>query len=150
LPVARGAKARAASQKQPFLFQERHKGLFVFIVIVTNLIPKYHKYIWYIHNIGNYDIIFIYKVLLEYNIHKGEEYYKMKAICKDNKMLKLTLKVRSKTIKIRYIKITLVDSFNILHRSLAVLSEDLGSLNKTTNLIFLILLFFVTKTRLNY
>lgn len=50
---------------------------------------------------GNYEITFIYKIFLEYSNHKGEEYYKMKANYKDTKMLKLTLKVRSKPIKKR-------------------------------------------------
>lgn len=31
------------------------------------LVNKYHNFIFYVHNLGRFDIIFIYKILLDYN-----------------------------------------------------------------------------------
>jgi hypothetical protein len=41
------------------------------------LVPKYHNYIFYVHNLGKFDVIFLFKTLSEFNLHKGYEYYKL-------------------------------------------------------------------------
>nr|UEV87013.1 hypothetical protein [Grifola frondosa] len=95
---------------------------FIILCINTMLQPKYHKYIWYIHNMGNFDIIFLHKTLSEYNLHIKEEFYKLDTLYKDNKMLRLIVKVKQPNNK--YIKITFLDSFNLLPSSLADLGKD--------------------------
>ena len=76
------------------------------------LIPKYNNFIFYIHNLGKFDVIFLYKVLKEFNLKKKQEYYKLNSIFRDDVMIKLTIKVKVSSRK--FIKITLVDSLNIL------------------------------------
>jgi hypothetical protein len=85
------------------------------------LVDKYHNYVFYVHNLGNYDIVFILKVLSESNI------YNLSIIGKDTKILSLTIKTKKneKTSKVYSIK--LVDSFNILNKSL----KDLALTYKT-------------------
>lgn len=31
------------------------------------LVSKYHNFIFYVHNLGRFDVIFLYKILLDYN-----------------------------------------------------------------------------------
>nr|YP_010697791.1 DNA polymerase [Porodaedalea chrysoloma]WCF76752.1 DNA polymerase [Porodaedalea chrysoloma] len=99
-------------------------NLLIILCINSMLVPKYHNYIWYIHNMGNFDIIYIYKTLKEFNLHYQQEYYKLETLYKENKMLRLTVKVKSKNNK--YIKITFFDSLNILSSSLSKLAKDFG------------------------
>jgi len=51
--------------------------------------------------------------------------WKLFIYIKDHKLLKLMLKVRSKTIKNRYIQIILADYFNILHEYINKTVTDL-------------------------
>ena len=39
------------------------------------LVNKYNNYIFYVHNLGCYDIVFLYNVLLNFNLQKGYDYY---------------------------------------------------------------------------
>jgi hypothetical protein len=93
------------------------------------LVNKYNGYTFYTHNFGNYDSIFLLKILKEFNCEKGYEYYKIKELCRDNKILKLEIKVKKalsdrnqSKIGVRkdpgYNTITIVDSLNILNQSL--------------------------------
>ena len=95
---------------------------------------------------SNFDIVFIYKVLKEFNKLKNEEFYKMSCIFRDNKILKLTIKVKTNNKHKKYIKITLLDSFNILSNSLFNLAKDFKV--KTQKGIFPYN--FVNKNNLNY
>ena len=93
--------------------------------IDSMLIQKHHNYFFYVHNLGKYDVVFIYKVLKEFNIHNNKEYYIMKTIFRDDVMLKLTVSIKLSNKK--YIKITFVDSLNYFTKkegSLDILSKD--------------------------
>jgi hypothetical protein len=112
--------------------------------IDSMLVSKYHNYTFFVHNLGKYDVVFIYKVLKEFNLHKQEEYYIMKTIFRDDVMLKLTISI--KLSKKKYIKITLVDSLNILNEDLETLAEDFEIDDSKGFFPYS----FVTKDRLNY
>lgn len=52
--------------------------------------PDYHKYIFYAHNFGRFDAIFLHKILLDYNLSvEPENQYKLIPLYRDNKMIKL-------------------------------------------------------------
>ena len=97
---------------------------------------KYNNYIFYVHNLGGYDGPFILKILRQANIDKGFEYYKLSYLFRDNKLLKLEIKINvssvrtikkdDKSIKESNIKITLYDSFKLLNNSLYNLSNSFG------------------------
>lgn len=99
------------------------------------LISKYDGYIFYTHNFGGYDSVFILKILKEANYRKGFEYYKLDPLYRDNKMLKLGVKVRKvlsdrnqAKIGVRkepgFIKITIADSYTLLNDNLFDLSSS--------------------------
>src|ERR1700736_5566727 len=71
---------------------------------------------------GKFDIVYIYKVLEDYNLQLNKKHYDLSTNYKDNKMLKLVIKI--KLNKKKYIKITLIDSYNILIHSLDDLNKD--------------------------
>lgn len=92
------------------------------------LTNKYNGFTFYTHNFGRYDSTFLLKILKEENLKLGYEHYDLKELCRDNKILKLTIKVK-KSLSDRkfkmgvrkdpgFIKITIVDSLNILNQSL--------------------------------
>lgn len=92
------------------------------------LINSYNGYTFYTHNFGRYDSTFLLKILKEENLRLGYEHYILKELCRDNKILKLTIKVKKSLSDRKYkmgvrkdpgfIKITIVDSLNILNQSL--------------------------------
>nr|ADO51614.1 dnapol [Moniliophthora roreri] len=92
------------------------------------LINKYNNFIFYVHNLGKYDVIFLYNVLLKANLDKGYEYYILKHTMRDNNIIRLDIKVRINSDNTennyRYIKISLVDSLNILNYSLDKLTKN--------------------------
>lgn len=121
-----------------------NSNLLIILCIDSLLVPEYHKFIWYIHNMGNFDIIYIYKVLTEFNLNKKEEYYKLETLYKNNRMLRLTIRIKYKYNK--YLKITFVDSYNILNSSLLNLSKEFNTVTLKSNFPYK----FVTKETLNY
>nr|YP_005351174.1 DNA polymerase type B2 [Peltigera malacea]AEK48302.1 DNA polymerase type B2 [Peltigera malacea] len=111
------------------------------------LINKYNNYIFYIHNLGGYDGPFILNILRQANLDKGFEYYKLSYLFRDNKLIKLSIKLNvlpvstvtkdvgsnnnnksynkdDQSIKDSNIKITLYDSFKLLNNNLYDLSVD--------------------------
>jgi DNA polymerase type B, organellar and viral len=99
------------------------------------LVNDYKGYTFYTHNLGRYDSTFLVKILKEFNIKVGYEHYILKAVCRDNKPLKLTIKVKrslsdrkqSKTGVRRdpgFNSITIVDSLNLLNQSLDKLCDS--------------------------
>ena len=121
-----------------------NSNLLIIKCINSMLVPKYHNYYWYIHNMGKFDIIFIHKTLEEFNLNNKSEYYKLTTIFKEGKMLKLV--VSCKISKNRSIKITFLDSYNILSSSLEKLTKDFKV--ECTKGIFPYS--FVNETNLNY
>lgn len=87
------------------------------------LIPKYNKYIFYVHNLGGYDIVFLYNTLLNANLKKGYDYYNLSSTMRDNTFIRLDIKVK---LNNKTIKISLVDSLNLLNFSLDKLTQDLN------------------------
>ena len=57
---------------------------------------KYNKYRFYCHNFGNYDVYFIFKVLLNYNLEyrkkENKDFYIIDIIMRDDKILKFIIK----------------------------------------------------------
>lgn len=88
------------------------------------LIPTYNNYIFYVHNFGRFDAIFIQKILLDYNLSVlSEHQYKLVPLYRDNIIIKLDV---IKNINNKKIKITFLDSYNILNDSLDNLCKDFG------------------------
>lgn len=75
-----------------------------------------YKYVFYVHNLGNYDDIFLLKVLQE------SDKYKLSIIAKDNRILSLTIKTKKNDKNSKVYSIKLVDSYNILNSSLRKLA----------------------------
>jgi hypothetical protein len=99
-----------------------NSNFFIITCINSLLISKYNNYYFYIHNMGKFDIVYIYKTLEDYNLQLNKKHYLLNTNYKDNKMLRLVIKLKLKNNK--YIKITLVDSYNILDKSLDTLTKD--------------------------
>lgn len=133
---------------------------------------KYHNYIFYCHNFGNYDLYFLYTVLEEYNQQyrknketirqtgeidqqEGEEgnklnnYYNISMTFRDDQVIKLDLKIKhinpvSNTENV--VKITFIDSLNILSGSLEQLAKDYNVDTQKGKFPYS----FVNKENLNY
>lgn len=114
------------------------------------LVNKYNNYIFYVHNLGHYDIVFLYNVLLNFNLHKGYEYYILKTTMRDNTIIKLEIRIKvistSKENKYKYIKISFVDSLNLLNLSLDKLTQEFNIDIRKGNFPHT----FVKKNTLNY
>ena len=67
------------------------------------LIDKYNNFIFYAHNFGGYDVLFIYHALLKANLNK--EYYILKTTTRDNTIIRLDIKINKKKLKIIKIKV---------------------------------------------
>ena len=77
------------------------------------------NYKFYVHNLGRFDIIFLQKILLDYNLNVKDKYVLI-PLYRDNKILRLVIRSKEN----RSIKISLVDSMNLLNDKLEKLSED--------------------------
>lgn len=84
-------------------------------------------HIYYTHNLGGYDIIFILAALRNVNSKKGFDYYIIDTLLRDSKVLKAVVKVKTAS---GYSKISFVDSYNLLTDSLDNLSKSFGSKTK--------------------
>jgi hypothetical protein len=82
---------------------------------IDELLDKYNGYLFYTHNFGKYDSVFINKILKESNIKRGFDYYILTPVYKDDVLLKLDIKIKNK-------KITIIDSYNLLNSGLYDLS----------------------------
>ena len=96
---------------------------------------KYNNYIFYTHNLGGFDCIFMLKILTEENKKRGFDYYKISSTFKDDKILKLDIKVhrvssceqiKHNAHQVKYNKISFVDSLNLLQGSLDSLCQSFG------------------------
>lgn len=105
---------------------------------------KNSDHIYYTHNLGGFDAIFILHYLLKFNKDRGSKYYKItNTIFRDDKILKFSLKIPSVFKKKR---ITFVDSYNLLISDLDSLSKTFGSSTKKGVFPY----DFVKKNTLNY
>jgi hypothetical protein len=133
--------------KEPYLYYLKDNGNTP-EEIVLNCINDMLKspnddHIYYTHNLGGYDVVFLLKILWDYNKKSGHEYYKLKTILRDNKILKLTIQVKINTV---YKRIVLIDSYNLLTDNLDSLSKAFGSDTKKGLFPYL----FVNNQTLNY
>jgi hypothetical protein len=92
------------------------------------LTSKYNGYSFYVHNFGGFDAPFIINTLLTANANLGFEYYKLDYNLRDNKLLKLEIKVEIDSLskKPGFYKIVLFDSYKLLSGSLYDLSRSFG------------------------
>lgn len=89
------------------------------------LTAKYKNAKFYTHNLGGYDVVFILKILGDYNKKMSEPYFKLKAILRDNRILKLQISVKkSKSVTNT---IFLVDSLALLPMSLSALAKGFST-----------------------
>ena len=99
------------------------------------------NYIFYVHNLGRFDVIFLQKILQDYNL-KVKDKYVLRPFYRDNKILRLIIRLKEN----RSIKISLVDSMNLLNDKLEKLSEDYNVKTKKGYFPYS----FVNKYNLNY
>jgi hypothetical protein len=93
--------------------------------INSMLKAAYDKYIFYVHNLFGYDSIFILSALVDYN-SKNNDYYKIKAIFRDNRIIKLEITINIvKSTR----KITFVDSYLMIQSSLSKIAKDFECYN---------------------
>lgn len=90
--------------------------------INSMLINKYKGFIFYVHNFSGFDVVFILSALAEYNL-KNNYYYKLEPIFRDDRIIKLNIGIKTKGSG-GWLKITLVDSYNLLNKSLEALAID--------------------------
>lgn len=64
---------------------------------INEMIDKYSGYIFYAHNLGGYDAIFIMRILYRYNAEIGNVHYKLDYVFRDNRILKFVIKVKHKS-----------------------------------------------------
>jgi hypothetical protein len=81
--------------------------------------PKYNNIKFYCHNLGGYDIVFILKILNEYN-ENNEDKYGINTILRDDVIIKITIRKDNHKLEIG-------DSYCILTSSLDKLGKDFGT-----------------------
>lgn len=114
--------------------------------IDSMLINRYNNFIFYVHNFSKFDVVFLYNVLLKANQVKGFDYYILKPILRDNNIIKLTVKKKLNNNSKNFIKITFLDSLNLLNNSLKKLALDFEVEHKKGLFPYN----FVSKNNLNY
>jgi hypothetical protein len=100
-------------------------------------------HIYYTHNLGGFDVIFVLAALRRVNSEKGFNYYIIDARLRDSKVLKVVVRVKTPS---GYSKITFIDSLNLLPDSLDNLSKAFGSNTKKGILPYS----FIRHNTLNY
>jgi DNA polymerase type B, organellar and viral len=85
---------------------------------------KYHNYIFYTHNFGKFDVVFLLKIIEEANINNPDNKYKIDCISKDGVILRLNISIKNDKTNT---KISIIDSINLLSGSLSKLGKDFGS-----------------------
>ncbi len=100
---------------QLFYLKENETSDHLIITCINKMLkPKYHGYIFYVHYLGGYDAVFLLGSLTNYN-EENNNYYTLKPVLRDNRVIKLSISIKTKS---GTIKISLVDSFNLLGYSL--------------------------------
>ncbi len=111
-------------------YPDLDKSKLILKCIDDMLVSKYNNFIFYVHNLGHYDIVFLYNILLQTNLEKGYEYYNIKTTMRDNTIIKLDIKIKvyfkteENLNKFKTIKISFVDSLNLLNLSLEKLTKE--------------------------
>lgn len=87
--------------------------------IESLLRSKYDKYIFYCHNLGGYDVIFIIKALIKYN--EINNYYNIKSIFRNSRILELKI---SKKYDKSQNRVIIINSYAMLNSLLELLGEN--------------------------
>lgn len=107
---------------EPLMFyidKELNSHILVLKIIDEMLRSKYSNITFYAHNLGGYDIVFILKILYDYNdsVKSKDLEYKVIPIVRDNKIIKVT-------IQKGIYSVVIMDSYCILTSSLYELCES--------------------------
>lgn len=130
---ALGFRTNLARQPVIYYIDTNHDSNSLVLQMIDELLrPKYSNITFYCHNFGGFDVIFILKVLTTFNERDNENEndkgnkYKISAILRDDKVIKLTIKKNNNTLNI-------LDSYCMLVGSLSRLGKDFGvETQKTT------------------
>jgi len=74
--------------------------------------PKYKNVTFYCHNLGGYDVVFIIKVLYDFNDRDKEDPYNISCFFKDDKIIQMKINKNNNSVTIK-------DSYTIFNSSLA-------------------------------
>ena len=80
---------------------------------------KYKGITFYCHNLGGYNVVFLLRVLLDYNYLHPEDEYDINYVLRDDSMLKVTIGKNKNSFSI-------LDSFAMLPDRLLKLGENFG------------------------
>lgn len=131
-----GFYTNADSNPTSYYLTDFNNSSELLLTCLNNMLnKKYHNYVFYCHNFQNYDLVYIYCVLENYNLKVGYKYYVLNIIPRDGLIISLDIKKRieptekieereSISKKGKYVKISIVDSINILNNSLSKLAKD--------------------------
>lgn len=120
------ATLKSKAENKKYLYLTSYQSSFELILAcIDDMLAGYDNHIFYTHNLGGFDVIFLLKVL-EANEVKGHEYYILDTIFRTNRILKFTVRIKHGTkYKTRWI--IFIDSYNIVTDSLDKLSVSFGS-----------------------
>ncbi len=125
------------------------------VINCINAMLSNNGFIFYVHNLGGFDSLYIIGILMRYNANVGAEVYGISPVYRGLNTLKIVVSLNMKpeegvvgkftTLK-KKPRITILDSYALLPMSLDVLSKSFGS--SVTKGIFPY--DFVTRDTLNY
>ena len=118
---ALGFKSYVNKERTVYYIEDEYKSDDLVLKLINELLTsKYSKTIFYCHNFGGYDVIFILKVLISYNSRcEDSEKYNLSFNFRDNRILSMTIKKDRNKLEIR-------DSYAIFNSSLKTLSIAYG------------------------
>lgn len=107
--------------EKKLIYISKDKSSYDIIIEGVNeiLISKYNGFIFYVHNLSGFDVIFLLNVLVKYNNLNGET-FKFKTVFRDNRIIKLTISKKDN----KGIKISFVDSYGLLPNNLDTLGRN--------------------------
>ncbi len=97
--------------------EERDHSKLILSMINELLRPKYSDIIFYCHNLGGFDIVFILNVLYTYNDANPDDKYNISCILRDDKIIKVKISKDKNSL-------TTLDSFAMLPNKLITLVEN--------------------------
>jgi len=132
------------NDNKKMFFKSNSQSSYELIIECINsmLISKYNGFTFYVHNFSGFDVVFILSALEEYNSNNND-YYKFYPIFRDDKIIKLSVGIKTKS---GLIKITFVDSYNLLNKKLEQLSIEFDCSNTKGKFCHS----FVNESTLNY
>lgn len=116
---ALGFRTKLDPEPVVYYINDKYDSNILVLTMIDELLrSKYIDITFYCHNLGGYDVIFILKILNNYNDNKdNKEKYKLSFRLRDNKVIKLKITKDNKSLVI-------LDSYCVLTSSLKDLAED--------------------------